>query len=254
MQILDSSRALTETLEDLCLRNEQLVESVMVAAVSGQLSSESKKAPDEWTHGRLVGIDQIPSNWRVARLSDLSSLESGHTPSTRHQEYWDGDVPWVSLHDSKRLDTPTLLTTTKSITKAGLENSSARLLPPKTVVVSRTATVGLTTVLGTEMATSQDFACFICDHDQLLHRYLYYIFRSMKTYLRQVAGGSTHKTVYMPFFEKLEILLPPVQEQKDLSDLATTCEQGLVSCRDRRNQARTAHMSLLDNLCAELVA
>src|SRR5258708_40366077 len=116
------------------------------------------KVPDaltsRWQYGRLVPMPEaIPSEWDFVRLTDVARLESGHTPSRKHPEYWAGDIPWVSLHDSKVLDRAEIRETAQTIGELGLANSSARLLPPGTVVFSRTATVGKATILGREMAT-----------------------------------------------------------------------------------------------------
>ncbi|BDD86074.1 restriction endonuclease subunit S [Desulfofustis limnaeus] len=103
-----------------------------------------------------VGL--IPVDWKRVQLTTVAQLESGHTPSRRNPKYWNGSIPWVSLHDTDALDDREIHSTQQSVTQEGIDNSSARILPRGTVVFSRTATVGKTTVLGCNMATSQDFA------------------------------------------------------------------------------------------------
>ena len=104
----------------------------------------------------------IPEDWDCVAIATVARLESGHTPSKRQPSYWDGSVKWVSLHDTSSLDGREIADTAKTISQDGLQHSSARLLPPGTVVFSRTATVGKSTVIATSMATSQDFANYIC--------------------------------------------------------------------------------------------
>lgn len=98
-----------------------------------------------------------PHGWKWHLLTDVARLESGHTPSRRHPEWWGGDTPWIALPDIRALDGTTAFETTETVNAAGLANSSARLLPAGTVCLSRTASVGFVTVMGRPMATSQDF-------------------------------------------------------------------------------------------------
>lgn len=154
----------------------------------------------------------IPREWRCVPIADVARLESGHTPTKRVPSYWDGAVAWVSLHDTKALDGREISSTAKTITDDGLRNSSARLLPEGTVVFSRTATVGKATVLARPMATSQDFANYICSED-LHNHFLVYLFRSMGQTWRRLMAGSIHNTIYMPTFKALKIAVPSLPEQ-----------------------------------------
>lgn len=171
-----------------------------------------KRLDEPWRLGRVeAGLQEIPEDWFLVPLSTLARLESGHTPSRRHPEYWQGDIPWISLHDSKALDAPELHHTAQTIGPLGLANSSARLLPAGTVVFSRTATVGKCTTMGREMSTSQDFANYVCG-DRLHNRYLMHLFRHMQPEWERLMAGSTHQTIYMPVFRDLQILLPPLDD------------------------------------------
>jgi type I restriction enzyme S subunit len=188
------------------------------------MKPEYKATPD-WQTGRLSPMpSQIPSDWDVVPILSVAKLESGHTPSRRHPTYWeDGHIPWVSLHDSSALDVPELKKTAQSITQLGLENSSARLLPKGTVVFSRTATVGKTTVMGESMATSQDFANYVCG-PHLHNHYVVHLFRFMAPEWRRLMAGSTHNSIYMPVFRELQILRPPIDEQKAIAKTLTDAD------------------------------
>lgn len=160
--------------------------------------------------------DEIPCGWRLVKLTSVAKLESGHTPSKRSPEYWDGEIPWISLHDSGSLDKREITSTQKKITQLGLDNSSARLLPAGTVVFSRTATVGKATTMASSMCTSQDFANYVCGKD-LYNHYLVYLFRFLAPEWERLMAGSTHNSIYMPVFRELQILLPPPEEQKNIA-------------------------------------
>jgi type I restriction enzyme S subunit len=184
----------------------------------------------------------VPDGWKWTRLTDVALLETGHTPDRKNSNYWSGDIGWVSLQDTESLDQPEITETTHSITEAGIANSSARLLPKGTVIFSRTATVGKSTLLGAEMATSQDFMNYVCG-DRVSNVYLVQAFRSMKRTWHSLMAGSTHSTIYKGDFQNLRLLLPPINVQIRIAgvgrywDRAIELTERLVAGKQKRKQA-----------------
>ncbi|MGR2928055.1 restriction endonuclease subunit S [Acidithiobacillus ferriphilus] len=158
-------------------------------------------------------VEAAPSGWVWHKLTDLARLESGHTPSRSRPDWWDGDISWVSLTEIRALDGLWVESTQIRTNEAGIANSSARLLPRGTVCFSRTASVGFVTILARPMATSQDFANWVCGQD-LNPEYLMYALIRSRTELRVIATGATHKTIYMPALESFRLCAPPRSEQK----------------------------------------
>ncbi len=156
---------------------------------------------------------QFPPTWTWALLTTVAKLESGHTPSRRNPEYWGGEVPWLSLKDIQGLTSRYVVDTADKPTMLGIENSSARLLPAGTVALCRTASVGKVAILGREMATSQDFVDWVCG-PKLNPEYLYWALFCSSAAFDVEKQGSTHKTIYMPTLERLNVLLPPLDVQK----------------------------------------
>lgn len=206
--------------------------------------------PERWVLGRVAeGVTHMPAGWQLVRLPKYAKLESGHTPDRERPDYWDGDIPWISLQDTEALDALSVMETVETVGLEGIRNSSARILPAGTVVFSRTATVGKASIMGRDMATSQDFANWICGPN-LEPRYLMQVFRHMQREWRRLQAGSTHQTIYMPTFKKLQILLPPLDEQIAIADAGEAF--------DRRIAAERAHLSELratkDALAQELLS
>ncbi|MXP25793.1 hypothetical protein GRI39_07025 [Altererythrobacter indicus] len=196
---------------------------------------------------KRVETGVIPETWDYRPISDYAQLESGHTPSKKVAAYWDGTVPWVSLHDTLALEHTFIADTSVKISELGLARSSARLLPAGTVVFSRTATVGKASIMTKPMATSQDFANYICGPD-LYNEYLVHLFRAMGSTWRRLMAGSTHNTIYMPAFKKLQIVAPPLAEQKAIAGaLADTDAMigALTKLLAKKRDLRTATMQRL---------
>jgi type I restriction enzyme, S subunit len=131
----------------------------------------------------------VPPGLAWELLTDVARLATGHTPDRERAEYWNGDIPWVSLTDIRDLDTTVSSRTMQKVTALGIDNSSSVLLPAGTVCFSRTASVGFVTVMGGEMATSQDFVNWICG-PRLNPTYLMWALIDSRPRLRALSSGS----------------------------------------------------------------
>jgi type I restriction enzyme S subunit len=169
-------------------------------------------------------------------LTDLARLATGHTPSRRNPEYWDGDIPWLQLPDIRALDGRVAMDTSEHVTALGIENSAAVLLPPRTVCLSRTASVGFATIMGREMATSQDFVNWICGPD-LEPDFLLHLFIACRKPIRDLGSGAVHHTIYFPTVKSFSVCVPdPDEQQRLVADLARRLHDAsllLASCREQ---------------------
>lgn len=158
-----------------------------------------------------------PTGWQWKKLTDLSRLETGHTPSRQKPEYWDGDIPWIGIRDATANHGRTLPDTIQHVTQEGIDNSSARILPANTVCLSRTASVGYVVVMGREMATSQDFVNWVCDESKLDYRFLKYVLLAENQSFSRFSHGTTHQTIYFPEVKAFHICVPPLDEQRAIA-------------------------------------
>ncbi|MFD7693974.1 restriction endonuclease subunit S [Streptomyces sp. NPDC059805] len=187
------------------------------------------------------------SRWPTAPIRLVARLGSGHTPSRSKPEYWENcTVPWITLADVWQLRdgrTAVITETKEKVSPLGLANSAAVKHPAGTVILSRTASVGFSAIMGRDMATSQDFATWTCG-PRLEPRYLLHALRGMAPDLKRVATGSTHKTIYMPDIEQLRVPLPPLEEQRriaDFLDAETARIEELLALRERQRQLLNPH-------------
>jgi len=205
---------------------------------------------------RLDWIGPIPSHWSVVPIRFVARLESGHTPSRSKPDYWvpeECTIPWVSLADVWQLRDGTkdyIENTAERVSDKGLANSSARLLPRGTVIVSRTASVGFSGILAAPMATTQDFVNWVCG-PRVRPEYLLYVFRGMIQEFKRLTMGSTHQTIYMPDVRAFRMPLPPLAEQDvivsrlratlvDVDDLIRKKER-LIELLQEKRQALITH-------------
>lgn len=169
---------------------------------------------------------RAPPGWRWFKLTDVARLESGHTPSRKHPEYWGGDIPWITLSDARAHDGGMIFDTIETTNELGIANSSARMLPAGTVCLSRTASIGYVIVTGRPMATSQDFVNWVCS-DKLDPHFLRYLLIAERSSLPRFASGAVHSTIYFPEVKALHVCLPPLPEQKRIVAILDEAFEGI---------------------------
>src|SRR5437016_1124378 len=110
-----------------------------------------------------------PQQWQVIDLTPdkkkgyLVSVESGGTPKTEEDSYWDGGIPWLTPKEITAGSTPLYVSyTERTISKEGLANSAAKLMPPGAVLLTKRAPVGAVAVAAVPISTNQGFLNFVC--------------------------------------------------------------------------------------------
>src|SRR5262245_32869428 len=190
-----------------------------------------------------------PEGWIWMKLGEVARLESGHTPSRLRSDWWGGDVSWLSLTEIRAFDGKWVNETKIKTNEAGIANSAARILPRGTVCFSRTASVGFVAIMGQPMATSQDFANWVCG-DELDPDFLMLALIRSRRELRALATGATHKTIYMPTLEAFHICLPDLAVQTRIAANL----QAQLAVADEALKAAKAQLEAVERLPARLMA
>ena len=215
---LDRETARIDALLEKKQRQIELLQEKRYATISHSVTkgidsnAKMKDSGIEW-------LGEIPSHWAAGNIRRFAKMKTGHTPSRNHPEYWENcTIPWFSLADVWQLRDGRrkyLEETKENISELGLKNSAAELLPKRTVIFSRTASIGFSGIMPTAMATTHDFWNWICG-PRLLPDYLLYLFRAMAQEFQALTMGSTHKTIYQPIAASISICVPPVSEQRTI--------------------------------------
>lgn len=179
------------------------------------------------TKFKQTGIGTIPEKWDVQLLDTVAKRGSGHTPSKKVEEYYNGGIRWVSLADSNKLDKREISETKIEISQKGIENSSAYIHPKGTVLMSRDAGIGKSAVMAENMAVSQHFITWTCG-ESLNNWYLYYFLQSQKSEFERIAMGSTIKTIGVGYFQKLKVPLPQLSEQEEIAEILSAVDEKIA--------------------------
>ena len=172
----------------------------------------------EWfVHFRYPGHEEVPideesglpEGWEMKKTLDIMDISGGGTPSTKNPAYWEnGNLKWFSPTDLSKSSSLILTDSAKKITTEGLNNSSAKLLPPKTILMSSRATIGLFGLIDHECSTNQGFINII-PKEEYLRYYILFNLMNRKNEIIAKASGATFKEISKRTFKDLDFPLPP---------------------------------------------
>lgn len=175
---------------------------------------------------KATALGIIPQEWEVRPLNYLGAICSGGTPDTEVAEYWNGDIAWCTPSDITKLDTKYIESTEVKITAKGLKESSATLLPPRSIVVCTRATIGTAAICNTEIATNQGFKNII-PNEKTNPEWLYYIIIYSKPRLVRLGCGSTFLEVSKKDFSRFKIVVPPLAEQRKIAEVLGVWDEAI---------------------------
>ena len=169
-------------------------------------------------------IGKIPVEWDVKMIQEIGEVISGGTPKTKEDSYWNGNISWITPKDLSSFTERFIEVGERSITEAGLKNSSAKLLPIGTVLFSSRAPIGYIAIAKKELCTNQGFKNIICDTRYSSNEFLYYMLKDKKNEIESIAGGSTFKEVSGKVVKEFKIPIPPLNEQKAIAHILSTLD------------------------------
>ena len=158
------------------------------------------------------------------KLSETMELIGGGTPKTSVAEYWNGDIPWLSVKDFNN-DYRYVYDTEKKITQLGLENSSTKLLKKDDIIISARGTVGELAMIPYEMAFNQ--SCYgIRAKDGVADSvFLYYLLKHNVRILKRNTHGSVFDTITRETFDNIEVELPSLETQKKIANVLSDYDE-----------------------------
>lgn len=161
-------------------------------------------------HDHVRVVDGVPEGWERKRIDEVAETVGGGTPSTVVSDYWDGDITWVVPSDVTKNDGIVLLDSERKITEKGLRESSARLVPANTILMTSRASVGFFALMDREVCTNQGFINVI-PHEGALRMYLLFNLMYRVDEIRSNAKGSTYPEINKSTFRGLSVIVPPIE-------------------------------------------
>lgn len=152
------------------------------------------------------------------KIKELGEIVNGGTPSTKVKEYWDGDIPWITPYDLSKNKNKWIRNGERNISKMGLENSNAKLIPSNSIMISTRAPIGYVVKNEVEATTNQGIKSFIPNTDLVDADYMYYFFVKSTKLLNMRSGGTTFRELSTTSLKNLEVKIPDIKMQKEISE------------------------------------
>lgn len=152
------------------------------------------------------------------RIEEICEVISGGTPSTKVANYWNGDIIWLTPKDLSSATTKWIFQSSNKITKDGLDNSAARMLPVNTVLLSSRAPIGYLALAGKPLCTNQGFKSMICNTNYILPEYLYYYLHTKVEELNNISTGSTFKELSSSLLKNYVVSIHDLTTQQHIVD------------------------------------
>jgi type I restriction enzyme S subunit len=157
----------------------------------------------------------MKQGWEIKKLGEVCEIINGGTPDTTVPRYWDGENLWITPKDMGKLDDIYVYETSRKITDAGLKNSSAKMLPLNSIILSSRAPIGHLAINKKPVSTNQGCKGII-PTKKATTLYLYYFLSNSVDLLNNLGTGTTFKELSGSKLATVEIPLPPLHEQQSI--------------------------------------
>lgn len=166
-----------------------------------------------WFKLRFSGFTKV---WESTRIGEIAEVVGGGTPKTEVGEYWNGEIKWFTPSEIGK--TKYIFDSERHISDNGLKNSSAKLLPKYTILLSSRATVGEISIALTECSTNQGFQSLITKNN-VDNEFIYYLISTIKNEFLRRSSGSTFLEISKNEIKRIPINIPELSEQNKISNL-----------------------------------
>ena len=166
----------------------------------------------------------MPNNWNTYKLSEIGEIVGGGTPSTEKNEYYNGNIPWITTRDLSNYNSMYISKGERSITELGLKNSSTKLIPKGSVLLTSRAPIGYLAISENEVCTNQGFKSIAVNDKIADNKFIFYLLKTNIDLLIQNASGSTFQEVSGNVVKNLEFKFPPLPEQQSIASILSAID------------------------------
>jgi type I restriction enzyme S subunit len=162
-------------------------------------------------------MGEIPEEWEVIPLKRVFKIVNGGTPNSSEENYWNGEIVWITPNDLSKLTEVYIKDSERKITEDGLCNCSAKKVPMNSIIISTRAPIGYVAIAGVDLCTNQGCKSLI-PTKVINHKYFYYWIYSISFYLNALGQGTTFMELSNSSLSIVELLTPSMNEQKAIAN------------------------------------
>lgn len=167
---------------------------------------------------------QIPSNWKVGKISAFFNVQGGGTPSTTNSTFWGGSVPWLGPQEMAECKTPFIAKGSRFLSAKGAKSLGNKLIKANSIILSTRAPVGYVKIAANDLYTNQGCHCLNFKSQADNSIYGYYWFLNNTATLVKHATGTTFKELGATKLKNLDYMAPPPNQQKLIAQVLSQQE------------------------------
>ncbi len=159
------------------------------------------------------------------KIEEIGTVVGGGTPSTKNDNYYGGNISWITPKDLSNYSNRYIYHGERNITEEGLNNSSAKLVPTDTILMTSRAPIGYLALAGKKVATNQGFKSIICNEEIVSPKYLYYLLQNKMDNIKSLGTGSTFSEISGKVVKNIEVSLPNLLNQKKVEKVLDSIDE-----------------------------
>ena len=191
----------------------------------------------------------VPEGWRISTIDEFAKTSAGGTPSTQNHKYWEeGKIPWMSSGEVHKKHVSQV---DQYITQLGFDNSSAKLFPPKTLLIALAGqgkTRGTVAISEIELTTNQSIAGVMIKDSSVSPDYVFQNLDSRYEELRCVSGGSGRAGLNLSIIGEQEVLLPPLPEQQKIAAILSSVDDVIEKTQAQIDKLKDLKTGMMQEL------
>lgn len=238
--------ALIGELEKLIAKKQAIKTATMQQLLTGRTRLPQFALRED---GSLKGtkpseLGEIPEDWEVRTISELGIVSTGGTPSTSSQEFWNGDIPWITPTDITH--SKNIFTSERKISQKGLQ--SIRQIPANSLLVTCIASIGKNAILRRDGACNQQINAVVPNEDIDVD-FLFYAIELSSDRLKASAGITATLIVSKALFEKFQLLAPVCpNEQTAIATILSDMDAEIQALEQRLGKTRQIKQGMMQEL------
>lgn len=164
------------------------------------------------------------SNWKEYKIEEIADVVGGGTPSTKVPQYYGGNIPWLTPKDLTNYTNRFIARGERNITKEGLSNSSARMVPKHTILLTSRAPIGYMAIAANDVCTNQGFKSIVVNPQKADFNFVFYLLKANMEYIKSYGTGTTFAEISASVVKNLKFKLPDLPTQTAIAEILSSLD------------------------------
>lgn len=164
------------------------------------------------------------TNWKEYKVEEFAEVIGGGTPSTKNPDYFGGSIPWITPKDLTNYEKKFIKNGDRNITKEGLSNSSAKLIPKNSILLTSRAPIGYLAIAENDVTTNQGFKSIVVNPNIADFNFVYYLIKANIERIKGYGTGTTFAEVSATVVKNLKFSLPDLPTQTAIAEILSSLD------------------------------